>query len=290
MVKNDSTSSLTCFKYRSGESALRCLVDGTLYFAKPSELNDTLEAKFDHADHDARNQVISDTLSEISQSRGGPPFSFVSPCPPDLAGVVDEENERFRNFCNEVGIFSAARRPDHQAMWAYYAENNQGVCFELEWPFSVLRDHQLFPVDVTYFGGARVHNSAHDWRRLFIALAEEHPDATLAELQELSLGPGFLRQRGILSTARVTSIKHTDWAHEKEIRVLAPKSGTQLLLSKVLKRVHFMRTDGKHWSDIMVQIHINYPLVQLVEWKMHHGVVTASAKGKVIRSIPIKND
>jgi len=38
-------TTLTCFKYRSPSAALRCLAEGSLYFAKPSELNDTLEAQ-----------------------------------------------------------------------------------------------------------------------------------------------------------------------------------------------------------------------------------------------------
>lgn len=237
MAKVNLQQTLTCFKYRSGMNALRCLVDGALYFAKPSELNDTLEAKFDYAEHDANSEVFCDTLSEISRSRGDPDYSFESSCPPEVARAINCENERLRKFSEGVGIFSAAHRPNHQAMWAYYAENSQGVCFELEWSPSVLQDHQLFPVDVTYFGGARSHNYADDWRQLFIALAEEHPGATLAQLQELSLGEDFLRRRGILSAARVTSVKHTDWSHENEIRLLAPRAGGRLLLSKVLKRI-----------------------------------------------------
>ncbi|AZC30894.1 DUF2971 domain-containing protein [Pseudomonas chlororaphis] len=289
MVKDDSKQPLTCFKYRSGESALRCLEEGTLYFAKPGELNDALEAKFDHVDLTIYNKIVGDTLSEISQKRGGPALAFDNQGLPDLAKATEKENERFRNSCNEVGIFSAARRPNHQAMWAYYAENNQGVCFELEWSASTLEDYQLIPVEVTYTDAARVHNSGEDWRALFLDLAEKTPNATLAELQELSLEEDFRRRRGILSTARVTSIKHTDWAHEKEIRLLAPKAGARTILSTVLKKVHFIRMDGEKFGPIMQHLHLNYPQVQIVQWMIHHGTVTTSAKNMMLRSIPIKD-
>lgn len=231
MAIDESKAPLTCFKYRTGESALRCLVNGTLYFASPNELNDTLEAKFDHAEHDANNAIVGATLSEISQNRGGPAFEIQSPCPSDLVEAIDKENDRFRSSCSEVGIFSAARRPNDQAMWAYYAEDCKGVCFELEFSPSTLQANQLVPVDVTYIDGARTHNRAEDWRLLFMALAKEYPNASLAELQEMSLGETFSRRLGVLSSARVTSVKHTDWAHEKEIRLLSGKSGARQILS-----------------------------------------------------------
>lgn len=287
MVNDDLKSPLTCFKYRSGESALRCLVDGTLYFAKPNELNDALETKFDHAEPAAFNKIFIDTISEITQKRGGTCLVPDNQISPDFSIVNTEENERFRLACDNVGIFSAARRPNDQAMWAYYAENSQGVCFELEWSASVLRENQLIPVDVTYSGGARTHNRAEDWRTLFLELAEQKPHSTLAELMDISLGETFRRRMGILSTARVTSIKHTDWAHEKEIRLLTGKAGARPILSTVLKRVHFIRTDGDKWGPIMQQLHLNYPQVQMAHWTIHHGAITTSAKSMMFKMIPV---
>jgi hypothetical protein len=70
MAIDDPKQTLTCFKYRSGMSALRCLVDGTLYFAKPVELNEILETKLDHAQPEAFSKIYLDTISEIGQKRG----------------------------------------------------------------------------------------------------------------------------------------------------------------------------------------------------------------------------
>ncbi len=287
MVSDKSKPHLRCFKYRTGESALRCLVDGTLYFAKPAELNDMLETKFDHATPSDFNRVFLETLSEVRQKRGGAHIPINTQ--PSLAFIAENtaENRRFREACDGVGIFSAARRPNDQAMWAYYAENSQGFCFELEWSPAVVRTNQLFPVDVTYSGSARLHNRAEDWRQLFIALAEEHPNASFLELHQISMGEEFRRRFGLLSTARVTSVKHTDWKHERELRLIAPRAGTRPVLSSVLKRVHFIRTDGKLWGEVMQQINFNYPQVEVVRWEVDHGVVTMSPKRMVFRSIPI---
>ncbi|WP_236190188.1 DUF2971 domain-containing protein [Pseudomonas pharyngis] len=287
MAKDDSKPPLTCFKYRSGASALRCLEEGTLYFAKPGELNDILETKFDHAEPEAFTKIYLDTISYVSEKRGGPRLSPGYPCPPEFVAVNSEENERFRNACDNVGIFSAARRPNDQAMWAYYAEDGKGVCFELEWSASILDEKALIPVDVTYSRVARKHNRAEDWRTIFLDLAEKNPDASFQELYELSLEENSRRRVGILSTARATSVKHTDWAHEREIRILSGKSGARQILSSVLKRVHFMRTDGDEWGPILQELHLNYPHVELAQWTFHHGEITAAVRGMKTKSIPI---
>lgn len=287
MAEENPKPPLKCFKYRSGESALRCLVDGVLYFAKPDQLNDLLETKFDHAEPEAFNKIYLDTISDVNQKRGGPRLSPGYPCSPDFVTVNSEENARFRDACDNIGIFSTARRPNDQAMWAYYAENCQGFCFELEWSDSTLNEHQLMPVDVTYSASARTHNRAEDWRTLFLDLAEKNPDATLQDLYDLSLDEPFRRRMGILSTARVTSIKHTDWAHEREIRLLSGKAGARPLLRSVLKRVHFMRTDGDKWGEVMQRLHFDYPQVEVVQWTFHHGAITTSAKKMIFKSIPI---
>src|SRR5690606_4438953 len=70
------TTALTCFKYRSSAAALRCLAEGSLYFAKPSELNDTLEATYEHATPEDFARVMTQTYSELRQQRGGQALSF----------------------------------------------------------------------------------------------------------------------------------------------------------------------------------------------------------------------
>lgn len=287
MVKDDSKPLLTCFKYRSGATALRCLVDGALYFAGPSQLNDLLETKFDHADAADFDRVFRETIAKVNRARGGAPIQPAREIPLQFIQENARENERFRQACDNVGIFSAARRPNDQAMWAYYAEDCKGVCFELEWSASILNAHQLYPVDVTYSANARTHNRAEDWRATFLELAKEKPTATIAELQQISLGEAFRRRMGVRSTARAASIKHTDWMHEKEIRILAAKSGARLLLSSVLKRVHFIRTDGDQWGAIFQELHKNYPQVELAHWTFHHGEISASAESMEFKLVPV---
>ena len=232
------TTPLTGFKYRTPSAALRCLAEGTLYFAKPSELNDTLEAKYDHATPEDFSRVMAQTYSEISQQRGGPVLDFDQRGMAEMAEAHARECQRLQAFTEQIGIFSAAQRPDHQAMWAYYADNASGVCFELEWSQEIVDRHQLCATDVQYHGEARVHNRAEDWRHVFLELAREHPNASLDALHKLSLEEEVSREWGRRTATRAASIKHTDWTHEKEIRLLAPRSGALPVLGEVLKRVH----------------------------------------------------
>lgn len=278
---------LTCFKYRSPTAALRCLAEGSLYFAKPSELNDTLEAKYDHATPEDFTRAMMQTYSEISQQRGGQAFAFDQRGMAEMAEAHARECQRLQAFTDQIGIFSAAQRSDHQALWAYYADNASGVCFELEWNQEITDRHQLWATDVQYHGKARVHNRADDWRHVFLELARDHADASLERLHQLSLEESARRKAGILSASRAVSVKHTDWAHEKEIRLLVPKSGDLLVLGEVLKRVHYVRTDGQHWGAIMQLLAARYPSVELVHWQFSHGELSAIPTPMEIRLIPV---
>jgi len=277
---------ITCFKYRTISSALRCLVDGSLYFARPDQLNDSLEVKFDSASPADYTQVFWKTLSEISEQRGEGRLTVAPLLSDEFILVNNEENERFQDACRNIGIFSAARRPNHQAMWAYYAEDGRGVCFELDWAQEYLNKNGLLPVDVLYADHARVHNRAEDWRTAFMDMARRHPDATFDELKEMSLSEDERRRYGIISTARAASVKHTDWAHENEIRLIAGRSGTKKILADVLRRVHFIRMDGEDFGKIIDILNQTYPKVELVMWELHHGEITM--KPRLVRFVPIE--
>ncbi|MDR4125527.1 DUF2971 domain-containing protein [Yanghanlia caeni] len=281
------TTALTCFKYRSSAAALRCLAEGSLYFAKPSELNDTLEATYEHATPEDFARVMTQTYSEIRQQRGGQALSFDRRGLAEIAEAHAWECQRLQAFTDQIGIFSAAQRPDHQAMWAYYAGNASGVCFELEWSHEIADRHQLWATDVQYQQTPRIHNRADDWRTIFFELAAEHPAASLEELHRLSQTDLLTKKWGILTASRAASVKHTDWAHEKEVRLLAPKSGALPILSDVLKRIHYVRRDRDHWPDIVQLLATRYPSVELVHWQFAHGKISAIPAPMEIRLIPV---
>lgn len=259
------------YKYRSGAAALRNLSEGTAYFASPAQLNDALEAKFELADSASFIDIMTNTLNELESLRGRVgKFTFHKDSFAEFNKENNSENQRFYKACQETGIFSTAARPDNQPMWAYYCNDSKGVCFELEWTKEVMQRHKLWPIEVNYSKKSRLHNRGEDMREALLELGEQHPDWSLDQIQEYSLSEQFRRRWGIRSIARAVSIKHQDWQHESELRLISPSSGSLPIISAILKRVIFTRTDFPEWGAIMMLLHKLYPDVQLARVEFNH--------------------
>ncbi len=262
---------LTCYKYRSGSAALRALSEGTAYFASPTELNDTLEAKFDLAGARQFAEVFNTTLNELARNRGFPyGLKFAKPVPDGLEEATRKENERFSLACKEIGVYSAAPRPDNQPMWAYYCDNHRGVCFHLEWSNELMKEYGIHSREVAYTREARFHNRADDLREAMLELGQQNPTWSMAQIEGLSLTDHFRRDYGIRSVARAVSTKHADWEHEREIRLLRPRAGPIPVMQLVLKTVIFTRTDFPEWGSLMMLLHKLYPNTGLAQLTFNH--------------------
>src|SRR5664279_108709 len=111
---------LQSFKYCTFERASQCLEDGTLYFARPGRMNDTLEGRFDDVAFVNYRRTVESTLSEVSMRSGGPPVEVSNDVAAAWQVAFEQENGRLREFASNAGIFSASARPDRQQLWAYY--------------------------------------------------------------------------------------------------------------------------------------------------------------------------
>lgn len=276
------------FKYRSGSSALRCLSDGLAYFASPSELNDCLEAKFDHssaADHIAR---MDRSIRSVAEQRGYSGGYAVSEGELTfLKARIEIDNASFREATQRVGIYSTASRPDSQPMWAYYCDNSKGFCFELEWSDAVLGRFQIAPTGVQYSSAARVHNRAEIFGELIREEAELHLDWSMDRILEETRSEFFSFRFQMLNTCRAVSIKHTDWAHEREVRFVTPRAGPLPIIGQVLKRVYYVRTDFPEWGPVMTLLHQLYPDVEVAELTFQHVEPFSKAQPMCRKIIPI---
>lgn len=282
------SSAQVCYKYRSGVAVLRCLSEGTLYFASTEELNDSLEGNFDLASTQEYVRVFSRAVHELAIKRGhNTSFQSIEQLPHELEVVNREENERFRAGCKDVGIFSTARRPDNQPMWAYYCDNSKGVCFHLEFSEKIMKEYQLLPTPVTYTRDARILNRADDFREQLLKVGEQNDKWSIDQIRAFSETESFLRRVGISSIARAVSTKHADWEHEAEIRFIAPRSGPIPILKDVLKSVIFMRTDFPEWGSIMTLLHRLYPDVQLADLSFHHTEPFVRSRKLSFKAVPV---
>jgi hypothetical protein len=266
-------SSIHCYKYRSAAAALRCLSEQTLYFASPSELNDCLEAKFDHASEDEYANVVWSTFRELALARGDSDTdcrSIPKGLLEDLRPLSKQDNGDFRVWCDQVGIFSAAPRPDNQPMWAYYCDDARGVCFDLEWSKEVMEEYHLLRTPVMYTREARIHNRAKYLRELLLDLGRRNPTWTMEQILSFSMTGKFARRWSSRSIARAVSSKHTDWEHECELRLIAPRAGPIPVMRDVLKGVFFMRTDFPECRSIVRLLSQLYPNVRLNTMEFLH--------------------
>lgn len=194
MIPGNDLKVLT-YKYRTGSSALRCLSEGSLYFALPSQLNDILEAKVTMADPVSFSTVFRDAVNQFLNKQEKD--NVISSISDEFNEVIREENSKFYQSSQKVGIFSTGRRPDNQPMWAYYGDIFKGICFELEWTEEVLEKYNLIARSVTYSDHQRVHNRAEDFKKVFLEVAEENQGISLQQLMDLSLTPEFRRRYGM---------------------------------------------------------------------------------------------
>lgn len=249
-------------------------------------MNDGLEAKFDLSSAAQSWELSTSTINELAVSRHSPERIDASlPVPQEYVAVHTAENAAFYEACQAVGIYSTSARPDNQAMWAYYCDSSKGVCFELEWPYALLKTQQLCPASVNYTDRARLIDRAEDGRLLMRELAAENPSWSIRQLMAFSMTDTYLQRLSVRTIARATSIKHPNWQHESEIRILAPKPGPRPLLKAILKRVFFMRTDFPEWGPIMTTLYQLYPGVEPTLISFSHAEPLTRVKGHEFRTV-----
>lgn len=262
---------LTNFKYRSGSAALRSLSDGTLYFARPDELNDSLEAKFAPADPTSYQRRLAQTLTELAAEKNEP-FKYE---PEDgvaeyYAKMNQELDTTFATHCQKVGICSGTKRPSNQPLWAYYCNDSRGFCFQFEWPDDVIQKFSLRPTFVHYTSESRVHDRFEDMHAELIEAGKQNPDWSAEQIHQHFYSQNFFTRWLVRSMGRAVSNKHADWAHEEELRMLSPVAGPLPILKQILKRVYFTRTDFPEWGPVQMLLHQLYPDVELARVIFNH--------------------
>ena len=275
---------LVNFKYRSGSSALRSLSDGTLYFARPDELNDSLEAKFATADPTSYQRTLAQTLTELATEKKEP-TKYVPE--EDISRLVQEEDATFAANCQRVGICSGTERPDNQSLWAYYCNDSRGFCFQFEWPHDLVRKYSLRPTFVHYTAEPRIHDRFEDMRAELVETGKKHPEWSVDQIHQHSYSKEFFAKWIARSMGRAVSTKHSDWAHEAELRMLSPVAGPLPILKKILKCVYFTRTDFPEWGPVQMLLHQLYPDVEIAHITFSHTEPLVSIRPLYRKLVPV---
>ena len=113
---------MNLFKFQPiNNYTLMGLINQTLFYGKPSSLNDPLE--FQMGDEVCSNEFLTG-LAEKGKIT--------------LSNNPNHDREKLRTYIkksiDEFGVLSLTARDDSQVMWAHYAANHKGICLGFDFP------------------------------------------------------------------------------------------------------------------------------------------------------------
>jgi hypothetical protein len=230
------------YKYRSRDAALLDLLEGGVFFSKPSQFhanNDKLEGEFIMETNASTfmNSII-EAVNAIKITRGEPPNSHMNPIPSStLSKMISKGNEDFIKQAGEIGICSTSTTYDNQAMWSHYCKN-EGLCFEFEWDQKTIDERHLIVSKVEYSNKPREINRDTIFKDMLIDYGTIHPELSINDVYNFSLSTEFRRKWMYEFIRKCSCIKNVCWEYENEIRLISPKSESFDILKKVLKSVY----------------------------------------------------
>lgn len=230
------------YKYRSRDAALLDLLEGSVFFSKPSQFhsnNDKLEGEFImETNASTFMNAIIEALNAIKISKGEPPNNSMKPFPSStLNKMVVKGNEDFIKQASEIGICSTSTTYDNQAMWSHYCKN-EGLCFEFQWDQRIVEERHLIVSKVEYSNKPREINRDTIFKDMLIDYGNKHPELSINDVYNFSLSTEFRRKWMYEFIRKCSCIKNVCWEYENEIRLISPKSESFDVLKKVLKSVY----------------------------------------------------
>lgn len=230
------------YKYRTREAALLDILEGAVYFAKPSEFhesNDQLEGEFVMGTtSQSFLESIIEGLNTIKEKKNEPPivlpkFQFS----PSTDKLISMSNNDFIEQANELGIYSTSSSYDNQAMWTHYCKN-QGVCFELEWDQKIIDRFHFLIKNVEYSSKVRKVNRDVVFKNMLIEYGTKHSELSIEELLKYSMSKEFRSNWMQNFILECSCIKQECWSYENEIRLLSPQAQVYPILKEILRSVY----------------------------------------------------
>lgn len=196
------------FKFRAvNKHLIDSLVKGSLYFARPSLLNDPFDCQID-IKKSAKHAIsqLSGVKSEILKKILG------------IEGYLNEIQRKMK----KVGICSFSLKLEEPLLWSHYADEHRGICLTYQFPeeFLIDRENQVVGVSKTEYG----KNPLTDWfiENIPEEYGKEFEDHFTTELLK-----------------KVLIIKSESWAYEKEARIIREVEGVFPIHKKFLTQVCF---------------------------------------------------
>ncbi len=207
------------FKYRFiNKNLIDSLVNGSLYFALPSKLNDPFDCQID---------LRKSAKYAASKSSGVKQEILLK-----IAGTdtfVDDIQLRM----TKIGVCSFSLSLEESLLWSHYADEHRGICLLYEFTESFFLDkvNKIVGVSDIKYG----ENPLSDW------LIESIPE---------HITDDFYDHFTIELLKRVLIVKAEGWRYENECRIIREHSGPFIIPKKCLKQVCF----GMHTPESDIQL------------------------------------
>ena len=138
------------YKYRTGEEEYlpSLLIENELYLASRHSFNDPMDVMF-HALPSVSDEARKENILRIVVEQGGSPMDYMRMM--QTYDSAETEAAAFKKIINHIadtmGIFSFAETPRNLLMWAHYAHNHEGVCFQYYLPGNFSDFENVTPVN-----------------------------------------------------------------------------------------------------------------------------------------------
>ncbi len=194
------------FKFRHiNKNLIDSLVNETLFFAHPDNLNDPFDCRVD------LKKAVENAVKRLPDSQKDCLSKLAS-----LKGYI----ERVQNDAGNAGICSFSLELENSLMWSHYANDHKGICLTYDFPRSFLIDesNEITGVSAVTYG----ENTLSDW------LIQNAPDQNLS-----------IKDFSIELIKQLLTIKSVCWSYEKEVRIIRQHEGTFKIPKEFLKQVCF---------------------------------------------------
>lgn len=200
------------FKYRFiNKNLIDSLVNGSLYFSLPSNLNDPFDCQID----------IKKSANFAASKVSGIKRKILL-----RISTLDNFGDEIQRRMMKIGVCSFSLTLEEPLLWSHYADEHRGVCLMYEFTENFLLEevNEIVGASEIEYG----ENPLSDW------LIESIPD---------QIEDDFYDDFTTKLLKRVLTVKADGWRYENESRIIRENAGPFLIPKECLKQVCFgMRT------------------------------------------------
>ncbi|HDY7526506.1 TPA: DUF2971 domain-containing protein [Vibrio vulnificus] len=235
------------YKYRStSKYSLEGLINNELFFATHEQFNDPFEFGNPAADLVQYNKNARVKLRELFDQNqlSRKDFLYLNSlvAKPSEETLIEREKtlSRIREDIKKIGVVCLSEVENNILMWSHYGEEHRGFCIE----FYDLENHISSPcdvIDVNYIDQFEDFNDPElliDFYMIMFCDNKHLPQREWeAKYKELG-GQVSKYEESLLAKATIGN-KYTDWAYEKEVRLVSKINGPIKYDPRAIKSITF---------------------------------------------------